>query len=141
MDHYFETKVYYCDTDAYGVVWHGHYLRWLEKGRIDFCQDLGFDLVKLQSQDIVLPVVDINIKYKASAKLNEDVLVKTSIDEITPLYIIFNQEVFDKFSKKIFVQAKLKVVAVNNQGKLYRRIPKELYETLKKVSGVSNEIE
>ena len=41
MKHIFETKVYYADTDAYGVVWHGTYLRWMEKGRVDLCDMLG----------------------------------------------------------------------------------------------------
>ena len=40
MKHTFEQKVYYSDTDAYGVVWHGSYLRWLEMGRVEYCEDL-----------------------------------------------------------------------------------------------------
>ena len=36
MKHTDELRVYYADTDAYGVVWHGAYLRWLEAG-IDAC--------------------------------------------------------------------------------------------------------
>ena len=41
MKNIFEQKVSYCDTDAYGVVWHGSYLRWLEIGRMYFCDDIG----------------------------------------------------------------------------------------------------
>ena len=48
MKNIFETKVYYSDTDAYGVVWHGAYLRWLEKGRADLCNTLGLDLVSMK---------------------------------------------------------------------------------------------
>ena len=59
-----EIRVYYADTDAYGVVWHGSYLRWMEAGRIEFTDKiLGLDLKKMQDEGIVLPVVDINIKY------------------------------------------------------------------------------
>ena len=42
MRNEFIQKIYYADTDAYGVVWHGAYLRWLEKGRCDFSEELGF---------------------------------------------------------------------------------------------------
>ena len=38
MKNIFETIIYYADTDAYGVVWHGAYLRWMEKGRCDFSE-------------------------------------------------------------------------------------------------------
>ena len=47
MKNIFEQKIYYADTDAYGVVWHGAYLRWLEKGRCDFSEELGFNLAEL----------------------------------------------------------------------------------------------
>ena len=55
MKHTFEQKVYYSDTDAYGVVWHGSYLRWLEMGRVEYCEDLGLNLIELEKQDIVMP--------------------------------------------------------------------------------------
>ena len=131
MEHRFETKVYYSDTDAYGVVWHGAYLRWLEKGRIDFCEQRGFNLVDLKNDDIVLPVASLDIKYKVPAKLNDDLVIKTEVFEITPLYITFCQKIYDKDLKTLFIEAKVKVVAVNNDGKLYRRMPSKLYEAFK----------
>lgn len=128
MEHKFETKVYYQDTDAYGVVWHGHYLRWMERGRIDFCDELGFNLVELEKEDIVLPVASVEIKYKNSAKLNDDLVVVSKIAELKPLYVVFNQKIVDKNSDKVFIDANIKVVAVNNAGKLYRKFPQKLYD-------------
>ena len=69
MKHTFEQKVYYSDTDAYGVVWHGSYLRWLEMGRVEYCEDLGLNLIELEKQDIVMPVTNMNIRYKANANI------------------------------------------------------------------------
>ena len=82
MKHEFTQKVYYADTDAYGVVWHGSYLRWMEKGRVDFCEDLGLNLVTLQEQDIALPVTNMNVRYKSSAKLNDTVVIETSLTKL-----------------------------------------------------------
>ena len=73
MKNILKQKVYYSDTDAYGVVWHGSYLRWLEMGRIEFGETMGLNLPEQQAQDIVLPVVNLNIRYKASARLNDEV--------------------------------------------------------------------
>ena len=70
MKHTFEQRVFYADTDCYGVVWHGSYLRWLERGRVELCEQLGHSLLKLtEEQDILLPVINMNVKYKMSAKL------------------------------------------------------------------------
>ena len=126
MENIFKDKVYYSDTDAYGVVWHGSYLRWLEKGRVLFCEDLGLNLVDLSKQNIVLPVTSMNIKYKASAKLNDDISVSTKIVKRTPLSVTFLQTVNDAETGRLFVQAEVDIVAISNSGKLYRRLPEVL---------------
>ena len=59
MKHIFEQKVYYSDTDSYGVVWHGAYLRWLEMGRVELCEMMGHNLNDLVKQDIALPVATV----------------------------------------------------------------------------------
>ncbi|MCD8377710.1 MAG: acyl-CoA thioesterase, partial [Candidatus Gastranaerophilales bacterium] len=122
---------YYSDTDAYGVVWHGSYLRWLEKGRVLFCEDLGLNLVDLFKQNIVLPVTSINIKYKASAELNDNVTIRTKIVRRTVFSATFSQTVSDSETGKVFVQAEVDIVSVSNNGKLYRRFPDILDKAFK----------
>lgn len=126
MKNSFEQKIYYADTDAYGVVWHGAYLRWMEKGRCDFCEDLGFNLVELVKQDIALPVANMNVKFKASARLNDILIVETGISKLTPICVTFSQSIKNKETGVTYILADFDIVAVNNDGKLYRRIPEVL---------------
>ena len=123
MEHTFKQQVCYCDTDAFGVVWHGSYLRWLEMGRIGFCHDMGLNLIDLQARDIVMPVTNINVRYKASAKAYDNLLIKTVISKITPLSVTFEQTITNEETGVLYIQAMVDVVAVNNDGKLYRRFP------------------
>lgn len=132
MKHIFETKVYYSDTDAYGVVWHGAYLRWLEKGRVDLCDALGLDLVTLKKSDILLPVTNMNVRYKASAKLNDTVIIETRIEKYNSLSVTFKQLIKSKETEKVFIEALFDVVAINEAGKLYRRLPEEIVQAFKK---------
>lgn len=132
MKHRFETKVYYADTDAYGVVWHGTYLRWMEKGRVDFCADLGLDLVEMKNMDIALPVTNMNVRYKSSAKLDETVVVETWIDSHKDFLVKFKQEIRSKETNKLHIKAEFDVVAVNNSGKLYRQIPDAVAQKIEK---------
>ena len=127
MKHIFEQKVYFSDTDTYGVVWHGSYLRWMEMGRIDFCQQLGYSLRELENMDILLPVSSINIKYKSSAKAEDIVVVETEVSEFTGLTATFKQVIKSKDSGRIYTTAEVVIVAVNKDAKLYRRIPEPLY--------------
>lgn len=126
MEHIFSDKVYYADTDAYGVVWHGTYLRWMEKGRVLFCDELGLDLIELKENDIAIPVANINIRYKSSAKLNEHFSVITKVTKISPFSVTFNQIIQNTESKQIYTDAEVVVVAVTNEGKLYRRLPDKI---------------
>ena len=138
MKHEFEQKVYYSDTDAYGVVWHGSYVRWLEMGRIDFGEQIGPSLLELQAQNIALPVVNINIRYKSSAKLNDNMIIQTSVQKYNALSVSFEQKILDKNTGKTFIEAVVDVVAIDNDGKLYRRMPevlKNMFEAAIKKDG------
>lgn len=132
MKHTFEQKVYYSDTDAYGVVWHGSYLRWLEIGRVELCEMMGHNLIELQEQNITLPVVNLNVRYKASAKLNDEIIIETSIQKYNALSVTFEQKIKDKNSGKTFVEAVVDVVAIDENGKLYRKMPQVLTDMFEK---------
>lgn len=127
MENIFKEKVYYADTDAYGVVWHGAYLRWMEKGRVLLCEALGIDFNDFkENKDILLPVTSLNIKYKSSAKIGEEIAIRTTITKISPISVTFHQVISNAETGQIHTDAELTGVAVNNEGKLYRRFPDEL---------------
>ena len=126
-------KVYYSDTDAYGVVWHGAYLRWLEMGRVEWCELFGYTLPELTAQDILLPVTNMNVRYKASARLNDEVIIETEISKFNGLSVTFFQTVKSKDSGKTYIEATFDVVAISNStGKLYRRMPEMLAKIFEK---------
>ncbi len=133
MKHTFETKVYFSDTDNYGVVWHGAYLRWMEMGRVEFCKDMtGLTLKELENMDILLPVSNINIKYKASAKLEDIVVIETEVAEYRGLTATFRQTIKSKETGKVFVIADVVIVAVHSDTKLYRKMPEPLASAFEK---------
>lgn len=134
MKHIFEQKVFYADTDAYSVVWHGSYLRWMEMGRVMWCEEQGYSLNALKAQDIVLPVTNINIKYKASAKLEDIVIIETWIEKFNPLSVTFHQVIKSKETDRVFVEAFVDVVALHEDGKLYRRMPEILTKTFERAT-------
>ncbi len=126
-------KVYYSDTDAYGVVWHGSYLRWLEMGRVDWCEERGHNLIELENQNIVLPVVNLNVRYKASAKLNDNLIIETSVTKFNGLSVTFTQAIKSSDTQKTYIEAEVEVVAISkDNGKLYRRMPQILADVFKK---------
>lgn len=133
MKNILEQKVYYSDTDAYGVVWHGSYLRWMEMGRVELCEKAGLNLINLEAQDIAMPVTNMNVRYKASARLNDVVVIETSIKEISPIRVTFEQIIRNKADGKLFIKAEFEVVAIHNDGSIYRKLPEAIVNAFNKV--------
>ena len=96
MEYIQEIRVLYSDTDAYGVVWHGSYTKWFEAARVGLVEQIGLPLEKLESENILFPVVEMNIRYKSSAKMNERIIIKTNVQELKPLSVTFEHKVYEK---------------------------------------------
>lgn len=127
MKHIFEQRVFYADTDSYGVVWHGSYLRWMEMGRVYWTEAAGFNLIDLkENYDIVIPVAGVNIRYKMSAKVDDIIVVETELLSFNGLSAVFRQIIKNKETGKVYTEAGVTIVAVSKGGKLYKRMPKLL---------------
>ncbi|MCD7879756.1 MAG: acyl-CoA thioesterase [Candidatus Gastranaerophilales bacterium] len=138
MEYIQEIRVLYSDTDSYGVVWHGAYTKWFEQARVELVEKLGLDLDTLEKNKILFPVVQMDIRYKSSAKMNERILIKTVITEIKPVSVTFEHIVSEKATGKIRVIAHTTIVVIDSEtGKMFRKMPDELYN--KFISGSSQE--
>lgn len=128
MKHSREVRVYYHDTDSYGVVWHGSSLKWFEEGRVELCEMLGLKLDRMQKDGITLPVVDLHVRYKASAFMNDRLIVETEISQVKAASVTFTQKVFTKETGKLNIIAEITIVAVDENGKLIKRLPDYMTE-------------
>lgn len=132
MEYTQEIRVLYSDTDSYGVVWHGAYTKWFEAARVGFVEDLGFELEELEANGTVFPVVEMNIRYKSSARMNERLLIKTTVSEVKSLCVTFEHKVYEKNTNTLRVIAHTTIVVMDAKtGKMYRKMPENLFEKFK----------
>lgn len=123
-----EIRVLYADTDSYGVVWHGAYVKWFEAARVGLVEQLGLPLEELENNKILFPVVEMNIRYKSSARMNERIIIKTHISELKPLSVTFEHNVYEKNTNKLRTTAHTTIVVTDaSTGKMFRHIPEDLY--------------
>lgn len=90
-------KVRYAETDQMGVVYHGNYAQYLEIARIEWLDALGISYKKMEEEGVMLPVYELKLQYKKSAKFDdvlrvETLLLKRPGVRIEFSYKIFNQE-------------------------------------------------
>jgi acyl-CoA thioester hydrolase len=69
-------RVYWEDTDGGGVVYYANYLKFLERARTEWLRSYGFSQQALaQDPGIIFPVVDMTIRYRRPARLDDELLV------------------------------------------------------------------
>lgn len=132
MIHSQDFRVYYHDTDSYGVVWHGSYVKWLEIGRVELCELLGLDLAVLETNGITFPVVDMHIRYKQSALMNDRLVVETKISQLKPMSVTFSHTIKNKNTQNVNITAETTIVSVDKTGKLIKRFPEYIYNAFNK---------
>ena len=91
----FPVRVYYEDTDAQGVVYYANYFRFMERARTEWLRALGVDMVRLQEQDRrIFVVVEVNVKFLAPARLNDDLVVTAGLVDRTRVSFDIEQQIF-----------------------------------------------
>lgn len=124
----YNIKIYYEDTDSGGVVYYANYLKFTERARTDLIQQLGFSLNKLSiDYDSLFVVKKIECEYHTSAKLEDDLIVKTKILEIKNASFTLQQDI-ERNSITLFT-SKILMVCINSKGKP-NKIPKALTQKL-----------
>lgn len=78
--HHFALRVYFEDTDVAGVVYHANYLKFMERARSDMLRAAGIDQrAAIESGEGVYVVSDLEIKYRAPARLDENLVVLSEV--------------------------------------------------------------
>ena len=90
-----ETKirVRYAETDQMGVVYHANHFVWFEVGRVEFLRQLGFSYRDMEKNDqCFIAVVDARCRYKAPARYDDEILVRTQLKNVRDSVIHFGYE-------------------------------------------------
>lgn len=93
MDSLTELRVRYAETDAMGIVHHATYPVWMELGRSDFLRKLGQSYADWEARGVRLVVNEIRVRFRAPARYDELVQVRTSIQETGRRRIIFGYRI------------------------------------------------
>lgn len=107
-----DIKVPFYDVDSMRVVWHGHYVKYIEDARCELLDKLGYNYLAMEESGYIWPIVDMRLKYVASAKFGNTVRVFAHLLEYESRMKI-EYEVYDLESSVILNKAHTVQVAVN----------------------------
>ena len=127
----YQHKVQYYETDKMGVVHHSNYIRWMEEARIDFLEQLGWGVEKLEEMGIVSPVSAIQCKYKFSARFPEIIIIDVKLEDFKGVKMKLSYEM-RKEDGTLVCEAYSEHGFLNEDGKIIsiKRECPELFEVL-----------
>jgi acyl-CoA thioester hydrolase len=76
-----ETQVQFFDLDPMEVVWHGHYVKYLEIARGALLDSIGYNYPEMRDSGYLWPVVDLQIRYIAPARFGARLNLRAEIVE------------------------------------------------------------
>lgn len=86
-------RVRYADTDQMGVTYHANYLVWFEVGRTDWLRHHGWTYREMEANGFQLPVIEVQCRYRAPARYDDELDVHTRATLVTPARVRFDYEV------------------------------------------------
>lgn len=103
-EHQTKVRVRYAETDPMNVVYYGNYAQYFEVGRVESFRELGFSYKIIEELGIMLPVVELNIKYLRPARYDDLLTIKSQIKTLpTDHRIVFDQEIYNEEGKLLTV--------------------------------------
>jgi acyl-CoA thioester hydrolase len=95
MIYTYETRIYYQDTDAGGIVYHANYLAIAERARTEALREMGAPHAQMVAEFGVMFVVHrVNLHYQRPARIDEVVRVETEFVEIGGASVTLRQKFF-----------------------------------------------
>jgi len=86
-------RVRYAETDQMGVVYHANHFIWFEVGRVELLRQLGFSYRDMEENDgCFIAVVDARCRYKAPARYDDEVIVRTHLRNVRESLVHFGYE-------------------------------------------------
>jgi acyl-CoA thioester hydrolase len=120
--HRLPVRIYFEDTDFSGVVYHGSYVRFLERGRTDFLRVLGVGHDALDKGEhgerLAFTVRRMALEFLKPARIDEVVVVETTAGEVTGARAILAQRILR--GAEILVTAEVTVAMINDEGRARR---------------------
>lgn len=86
-------RVRYAETDKMGIVYYAHYLVWFEVGRTEWLRETGWTYRAMEEEGFGLPVISAHCEYRAGARYDDELEIRTTARLVTAVRLAFDYEV------------------------------------------------
>lgn len=99
-------KIRFNEVDSLGIVWHGHFVKYLEDGREDFGSKHGLTYLDFKENNFAIPIVKCEIDYKKTIEYGVDVDVETTYHDSEAAKLVFYYRLLNPLTGELLATAK-----------------------------------
>lgn len=129
-EHRLPIRVYYEDTDFTGLVYHGNYVRFFERGRSDALRLMGIGHAELLDGDqpTAFVVTKMELAFLKPARIDDELVVRTRYESVRGPRLLISQTITR--DEEMLCRAEVEVVCIHMDGRP-RRPTKALVEKVR----------
>lgn len=129
MEEEIKLRVKFNETDSMRYLYHGNYVYYYHASRTELLRKVGMCDKKLESNGIILPVIELQSKYLKPAYYDDELRVRTKLIKVAGCRLHFLHEIYNEDSDLIN-QGNTVVAYVNNSTRKPIKIPENIKERL-----------
>lgn len=109
-------RVRYGETDQMGVVYHANYLVYMEEGRTRLMESLGCSYAALEREGWALVVRKADLRYRAPARYDEELAVRTALGRVGGASLLFLYEVRRVSDGELLVEGSTELACIDRRA-------------------------
>ena len=130
-----EFPVRFSEVDSMQIVWHGHYVKYMEEGREDFGRKFGINYMLIKANGYMAPVVKLTCDYKKALSYDDQVIVETRFIDSEAAKITYAFRIFRASDKELVATGESVQVFIDMDRELILTVP-PFFEEWKKKMGL-----
>ena len=123
-------RVEYHHTDQMGIVHHSNYVKFFEVARTEWLRAMGITYAEMERRGVMMPIVDVAVKYRNPALYDELISVTAFVDEAPMARMTFRYEVRGEDGREI-ATGSTTLGFIDSQTRRPQRAPQWLLEVIK----------
>ncbi len=131
-----EILVRFNEADPLGIVWHGHYIRYLEDGREAFGNMHGLGYLEVYRLGFVIPVVNVQCDFKRSLRYGDRVMVETKYIPTEAAKLKFTYRLFNAVTGELVATGSSVQVFLDKEKSVLQLANPPFFEDWKKKQGL-----
>ena len=101
-----EISIRFSEVDSLRIVWHGHYVKYLEKAREELGREYKIGYCDVEKAGFVTPLVKVEIEYKRQLRYGDIAIVEVTYVDTAAAKLIFDYVIKRKSDNEIIANAR-----------------------------------